>query len=84
MILYKYMNKNGIKISEQQAFVDTDTTCQDVFIRSLSLPAFEKRIYFSIPLTEKYLPEVLKLMLCWLQVHFCSHREKTSSLNSSL
>lgn len=78
------MNKNGIKISEQQAFVDIDPTGQDVFIRSLSLPAFEKRIHFSTPLTEKYLPEVLKLMLCWLQVHFSSQRGKTGTLRAQL
>lgn len=65
--MYKYQ----IKISEKQLFIDIDTTYQIILIRSLSLLPFEKKkkkttTLFSIPLTEKYLTEVLQLMLCWL------------------
>lgn len=64
--MYKYQ----IKISEKQVFIDIDTTYQIILIRSLSLLPFEKKkkttTLFSIPLTEKYLTEVLQLMLCWL------------------
>lgn len=65
--MYKYQ----IKISEKQVFIDIVTTYQIILIRSLSLLPFEKKkkkptTLFSIPLTEKYLTEVLQLMLCWL------------------
>lgn len=72
------MNKNGIKIPEEQAFVDSDITCQDIFIRSLCQHS-KKKDPFSIPLTEEYLPEVFKLMLCLLQVRFYSQKGKAST-----